>query len=351
MRNIIIILVAFCMWATTFYRLKIWKRASQQEPALTAKFKYAFILHFFLASAVTLFYEAVGLWLNNRIGLANFSWLAAYLCGITAFYAYNLFAYNPIYLPIKTKSRILALHKKIWLASSVALTLIYWFTIRLSPQWPSRLPRSLSDVVFQNLFFSVLIIQCLTVVWAIYLSIKEETHNFFKLQLCLSLVTSAAGILCFILKIIFVSLWLSFPNSPQLILLNQLALLAMALAGLLSLSNLIIIPIITPLSHLIKAFSSLSAWLDLLDLQDKLYKHQLISQPTSSSLSQYLAEPNYHIMKIIVSILDAQRSVRQLAQDKDSSKRKLQSEINNLNPDLKYEELITACRKINQLIK
>ena len=157
--------------------------------------------------------------------------------------------------------------------------------------------------------------------------------------------------LCFVLKIIFVSLWLFFPASSQLLLINQLALLAMGIAGLLSLSNLIIIPMVIPIYHLIKAFFKLPAWFDLLDLQNKLYQHHLIDKPAKFSWLQYLAEPNYHMLKIIVSVLDAQRSQGSPVKDSPPSKRKLQEAISNLNQTLEYEELITACRKINQSLK
>ena len=141
MRDIIMILVASCVWIAAFYRFKIWKRASQQNFKLTLRFKYVWYFHLFLAGAVTLFYDQVARRLNAQLGLNNFSWLAAYLCGLAAFYTYNLFIYDAIHLPIKIKSRILRWQKYIWLISSVALTLIYWFYIRLSPEWPSRLPK------------------------------------------------------------------------------------------------------------------------------------------------------------------------------------------------------------------
>ncbi len=289
---------------------------------------------------------AIGI--NAIVGLNNFSWLVAYLSYLVAFYSYQLYITDAIDLAIEIKSRILGWQKAIWLASSVALILIYWFAIRLSPEWPSRIPRSEIDVIFQSIFFVVVTIASLTIAWGTYIYIKQEQDKFLKLQSRLSLAPITTGSTCFILKIIFLSLWLYNPQSSWLSSINQLAQLAMGTTALLALSNLVIIPIAPRLYQLFKAFLNIPAWFDLLDLQNKLYRHQLIKKPPHLSLLQYLTQPNYYMLKIIVEVLDVQRSQGTKRSNTSRSKRKLQEAISNLDKNLQYEELIKACRKINK---
>lgn len=351
MRDTIVIFVASCIWIAAFYRFRVWRRASQKELSLAFRLKYIWYFYLFLACAVTLFYDKVTVRVDTLIGLNNFSWLAAYLSGLTAFYAYNLFVYNTIHLSIRIKSRILDSLKKILLISYVALIAVYWFAIRLSPEWPSRLPRSGEDVLFQNLFFSVATIFTLTIAWRTYLFVKQESNRFFKLQGALSLLTIMAGATCFVFKILFVSLWFVLPNEPALLSLNQFALLAMGVAGLLCLLNNTVVPLTRTALHFADALQKVPALVDLLELQNKLHHHRLIAEPTSISVLQYLAEPDYYLLKIIVSVLDTKRRQEAIQADSSLVKRKLQEAIRDLDPQAEYQTLVTACRRINRSLQ
>lgn len=359
MRDTIVIFVAFCTWAAAFYRLKTWFRASQQGSHLTLSLKYIWYFNFFLACAVTLFYDKVTVGLDTLTGLNNLSWLGGYLCGIAALYFYGFFIYDTIHIDAKTKSRVIFFMKSILLFSMVTLTLIYLFAIRVSPSWPSRFPRSSEDVLFQNLFFTVATIFSLIIVWATYLFMRQEKNHLFRLQAGLSLLAIVAGMMCFVLKILFVSLWLSRPTLRQaqsdassvLLSLNQLALLAMASAGALCLLNNAIIPLCAGGIHVTNALFAAPTLSDLFYLQSKLHQHHLIAEPTPFSWREYLAEPDYYILRTIVSVLDTKRRQEIIRSDSSPEKRKLQEAIRDLDHQAEYETLVTACRRISRSLK
>ena len=100
-----------------------------------------------------------------------------------------------------------------------------------------------------------------------------------------------------------------------------------------------------------------SAVVDLLELPrhasvaHKLHYHRLIAEPTSISVLQYLAEPDYYLLKIIVSVLDTKRRQEAIQADSSLAKQKLQKAIRDLDPQAEYQTLVTACRHINRSVQ
>ena len=281
----------------------IWRQALWRDP----KVRSHLIFWGNGAVGMTLLLGPVAVAVDGWTGMNNLAWLLAYLFLLLPGYlvGVQLSASFPTRGPL-----IRGLLKWGFLATTAILILIYAVWLRPSPEWPQRTARSLAEVFFIGLFFTVISTLPLLTLALIRDSFRRKPTLAFRLRMSVSAVAMVTALICFGSKIAGAVAAYAMPTSPLGGQLDQLAWVAMGVTSIgwvvSMLPNPVFLAAVGPVLYVSK----------LITMQELRWLYRRIvgfARPVVAydpSWGEMALRPDFHLYRLAIGILDGRKMIQ-----------------------------------------
>lgn len=281
----------------------IWRQELWRDPKVRSH------LLFWVNGAVGmgLLLGPVAVAVDGWTGMHNLAWLLAYLALLLPGYLVGMQVSGSF--PAKGPL-IRWLLKWGFLATTAILILLYAVWLRPSPEWPQRTARTLAEVFFIGLFFTVISTLPVLTLALIRSSFQRKPTLAFRLRMSVSAVAMVTALVCFGSKLVGAVAAFAVPASPLSGQLDQLAWVAMgvtALAWLVSmLPNRVFLAAVGPVFYVDK--------LTTLHALRRLYGRLVeLSSPVVAydpSWGEMALRPDFHLYRLAIGILDGRKMIQ-----------------------------------------
>ena len=225
--------LTFREWTTGFVAVILCLLALYQLVEIFRRRRYGFVnlvtlTAFLVVLSLTMLVDPISRAIDTSTGLNNLSWFLGYALGVLACY---LVGYMACRVNLHPYSAIMVKILKLGVACVIVLmSLLYVRVLVHTPEWIPRTPRSLAEVIFSTLFFGYGGVVAGFCVIAGRIAIRAERNAAIRLRLRVTGWAVVTATLFFLAKVLYLWCVRFFAGVEWL---NQLALLCMAITGVL----------------------------------------------------------------------------------------------------------------------